>query len=95
MALAGYINGWYYPLVLQEHMDYPSSKHSRFHRLNFEQAYEGSFGYKYTHIADMEAYMKLHRVILDSLMDDPVDPHYYVGWQRRFRRVIHKIRRCL
>jgi GT2 family glycosyltransferase len=92
MALAGYINGWYYPLVLQDHMDDPSSEHSRFHRVNFEEAFGDSFGYKFTHIADMKAYVKLHQEILDSLMNDPADPRYYAGWQRRFRRAIHKIR---
>ena len=90
MALAGYINGWYYPLVFQEHMDDPGSKYSRFHNMSFEEAYGNSFGYKFTQIKDMEEYMKIREQNLYSLMTEPYDPRYYVGWQKKFRRAVRR-----
>jgi len=93
MALSGYINGWYYPLVLQEHMDYPSSTHSRSHRLMFDEAYRDSYGYKTGKLKSEEQYKRLHKEILDNLLSGPYEPKYYCGWRAKVKRGLLKIRR--
>ncbi len=95
MALAGYINGWYYPLILQEHMDYVDSEHSRFHRYSFDEAYRDGYGYKFANIRDMETYIRRHKEYFDILMDGPIDPHYYIGWRAKFRRILKKAKGIL
>jgi len=96
MAMAGYINGFYYPFVYQEHMDDPRSKHSH---LKDEPSYEAA---KKVTVA-----MKLHgletltdmwcwrEVILDNLLDDPWDVKYYIGWRVKWRRAQKKLARLL
>jgi glycosyltransferase involved in cell wall biosynthesis len=92
MAFAGYINGWYYPLILQEHMDYLDSEHSRFHRYSFDEAYRDGYGYKFANIRNMEAYISRHKEIIDILMDGPTDPRYYLGWRIKYRRLLGRFR---
>jgi len=90
IALAGYINGWYYPLILQEHMDDPSSIHSLLHQSEFNKAYEDSYGYNYADIKEMKKYMEVREKIIHNLMNDPYDPRYYVGWRKKLRRVLSR-----
>ncbi|HUW19293.1 MAG TPA: glycosyltransferase [Sedimentisphaerales bacterium] len=95
MARAGYINGWYYPLVFQEHMDDPRSQHSRVNRMPFERAYEHTFAYRTGFVTNMEMYKKLHEDILQNLLSGPYDPKYYCGWRAKFRRALGRINRAI
>jgi GT2 family glycosyltransferase len=95
IALAGYINGWYYPLILQEHMDDPKSSHSRFHYLSFYGAYKDSYGYKNKDIRDFQRYMKIRKQIIHNLMSAPYEPKHYVGWRVKYRRLLGRIRKLL
>lgn len=93
MALAGYINGWYYPLVMQEHMDDPKSKHSRFHYLPFEDAYKDAYSFKTRDIPEMSRYMAVHAEIIHNLMFGTNDPKYYCGLRAKFRRLLERVRK--
>ena len=90
MAVAGYINGWYYPLVLQEHMDDPESKHSRFHYLPFKEAYKDSYGFKARDICERRRYIRIRREIIHNLMLEPYDPGCYCGWRAKMRQLLRR-----
>jgi len=92
LAIAGYINGWYYPLVMQEHMDDIKSKHSRFHHLPFKKAYKDAYGFKVKDIHGMKKYMRVRRAVIHNLMSEPYDPKYYCGWRVKVRNLLNKIR---
>jgi hypothetical protein len=92
MALKVIINGWYYPLVLQEHMDHPSSKHSMFHRYSFNEAYKHSYGFKYGNICKKQQYIAVHKEIIHNLLTSPYDPKCYTSWRGKLRWIIKRIK---
>jgi glycosyltransferase involved in cell wall biosynthesis len=100
VASGGYINGFYYPLIHQEHMDDPRSQHNSLKTTSFEDAYRHSYGWQTGALSDLESYHRLHNKILDNLLDDPWDPQCYClpVWKRLCRRVLRTangIRRTL
>jgi GT2 family glycosyltransferase len=74
MAKAGYVNGFYYPLIHQEHMDDLRSKHCRQRNMSAKEQTE---------------YRLLHERILHTLLTGPYDPAYYEGtrWLSILRRL--------
>jgi glycosyltransferase involved in cell wall biosynthesis len=91
LALGGYINGFYYPLIYQEHMDDPRSDHCRLQEMAFEQAYRDTYGYQTGAFTDLEEYRRLHDDILDNLLAGPYDPKYYTGWRAKVRRIVRRV----
>lgn len=84
MALRGYINGFYYPLVYVEHMDYPWSEHNAFSD-RFEEALEMSATAKSHGIRTVDDAKAWHQVVVSNILDDPWDIKYYVGWRNKIR----------
>jgi glycosyltransferase involved in cell wall biosynthesis len=95
MAAAGYINGFYYPLIYQEHMDDPRSEHCSYRTASFDEAYKHSYGYQTGVATTIEEYTKLHEDILENLLTGPIDPLYYCGWQAKCRRVAGRVKNGL
>ena len=93
MARKGYVNGFYYPLVYQEHMDDPRSEHCLLNKLSFDEAYKHCFGFQAGIISDIENYKKLHQDYLDNLLDDPFEASYYSPFRRRIRRILNRFRK--
>ncbi len=93
MAEAGYINGFYYPLIHQEHMDDPKSKYSM---LKDEQSYQAAKKVTFNINRHGQATLAGRRVwrqqVLDNLLDDPWDVKYYVGWRRKVRGAAKKLK---
>jgi len=79
MAQAGYINGFYYPLIYQEHMDDPKSQYTL---LTSEDAFQDARG-----DGTLEELWEFRRFILRNLHDDPWDVKYYLGWRKALRGV--------
>lgn len=94
MALAGYINGFYYPLIHQEHMDDIRSEHNlmRTQGLSFTDTYQHSPGYLSGATKDLQDYNYWHKKILDELMDGPWNAKAYVGWRLRVRRAMDRLK---
>lgn len=86
MALSGYVNGWYYPLVYQEHMDDPVSKHSL---LKDDEAINSLYDITYTlrsqEIKTLEKRMAWRKQVLHNLLHDPWEAKYYVGWRWKLK----------
>ena len=89
LARADLVNGFYYPLLYQEHMDDLRSQHNALRSMSFQQAYGYSHGWQAGAIRDTETYHRLHRRILRKLLFGPWQPEYYCGslWKRLWGRV--------
>jgi len=94
MAQAGYINGFYYPLVYQEHMDDPRSKHNALKWMSFEDVYGLNESWRTGVIRDTESYHRYHKKIIHELLSGPWDSEYYCGsrWKRLYGRIITFLR---
>jgi glycosyltransferase involved in cell wall biosynthesis len=95
MAVGGYVNGFYYPLIYQEHMDDPRSVHSGYHNTSFDEAYKYSYGYQMGAVKNIEEYKKLHEDILENLLTGSAEALYYCGWQSKCRRAAGRIKNKL
>lgn len=85
IAAAGYINGFYYPLIYQEHMDYPWSKHYAFSG-RFQKGLDMSTTARSHGIRTLDEAKAWHQVVLRNILDDPWDPKYYIGWRVKVRQ---------
>ncbi len=88
MAMAGYVNGFYYPLIYQEHMDDPKSKHSH---LKDEDSYQAAksvtFNINRHGQETLGDRWRWRQKVLNNLLDDPWDVKYYVGWRGKIRNL--------
>lgn len=86
-AVAGFIHGWYYPFLHQEHMDDPRAPHtgmkteSDFQRLRPLSA--NTFK-----IDSREAWIKRLKYSAWTLQACSIDPRDYMGWKAKLRRRI-------
>jgi len=88
VALAGYVNGFYYPLVLQDHLDDPLNPRCLIKDdKSFREYQHITQGLKAGRYSNMEGRKNWRQEIIKNLLDDPYDPHYYVGWRSKLRRV--------
>lgn len=87
MAQKGYINGWYYPLIHLEHMDYPWSPYFAF-KGKTEEWLAVKANAANSKIHDVNDARKRHRFIIKCLINGPWDVKNYIGWRRKVRRVI-------
>ncbi len=88
MAMSGYINGFYYPFIYQEHMDDPLSQHTLLRDdADVRRAHDITYTLRSHHINAMAERMERRKLVLANLLDDPWDPKHYVGWRRRLKRV--------
>ena len=92
LALAGYINGFYYPLIYQEHMDDIRSRHNRLRKMSFAEAYKYIPACQAGRIRDLQTYKKLHEDILNNLLEGSFDPNFYCGWRACCRRLLEKVK---
>jgi len=91
MALKGYINGFYYPLVYQEHMDYVWSKHYAFSN-NLKEGLKMSVSAGGWGIETVNQAKVSHNRILKNILDGPWDAKHYIGWRGKLRRFKKKFR---
>lgn len=86
LALRGYTNGWYYPLIREEHLDDPRSPLSAFKdeayfqaRMPLSAARTGA-----RTIAEWQDQIKGEARLAQA---DSVDPAHWRGWRKQLRRV--------
>ena len=92
IACAGYINGWYYPLILQEHLDDPKNVNCL---IRDEKSYEKhkniTYGLKQNNYSDIEGRLKRREEIVRNILDDPYESRYYIGWRRQLRNLKNRM----
>jgi GT2 family glycosyltransferase len=92
MAKEGYVNGFYYPLVYQEHMDYPWSEHYAFPD-RVRDGLEIGVTSAYMKIRTIQDAKRWHRIVVRDILDRSWDVKYYVGWRGRLQRIKKKLRK--
>lgn len=96
MAEHGYVNGFYYPLVLQEHMDDPRSAHSHLKdERSYQQAKAVTFSLKNHGQDTLADRWRWRKEVIDNLLCGPWDPRQYAGWRGRLRNLLVRVRRLL
>lgn len=95
IALAGYINGYYFPLICLDHMDDLFSKYSRFNSMSFDEAIKFRPSYQRGRLRDRKQAESNRERNIRNLLVDPYDPRYYMGWRSIPRRARAKIRKIL
>jgi len=87
---AGWINGWYYPLLYQEHMDDPRAPHTAIKEdgdlagnLPLSAVREG--------VSTVALWDAQLREDARLVQDAPLDPAYYSRWRTRMRRALGKL----
>jgi glycosyltransferase involved in cell wall biosynthesis len=89
VAVRGYVNGFYFPLIYVEHMDYPWSEHYAFSD-RLQEGIEMSVSYRSRGIQTLEDAKAWHQVVIHHILDEPWDVKYYVGWRDKLRRARKK-----
>lgn len=91
-ALAGWINGWYFPFIHEEHMDDPRSPHSAF---TSQEAFERDRPLSAVNdrVTSLEEWKNRVRFMARSVQMANADPRYHVGWRKALRRVWRRLTR--
>lgn len=93
MAAAGRVNGFYYPLIYQEHMDDPKSSYCRTRTEDeLQKAADVTASLQTFHFRNVNEIVGWCDEILRNLFDDPYDPQYYLGWRAKYRRIKKRLR---
>jgi hypothetical protein len=92
MAGEGYINGFYYPLICQEHMDDPKSKYSHLKdEASYQAAKNVTFSINSPGQETLAGRWRWRQQVLNNLLDDPWDVKCYTGWPGKLRKIKKKI----
>lgn len=92
MALAGYVNGYYYPLIYQEHMDDPLSKYSMMKDdKSIGSLYDITYTLRTMKIRTMGKRMEWRSYVIRNLLCGPWEAKYYVGWRGKLRRLMRRL----
>ncbi len=94
VARAGYVNGWYYPLIHEEHMDDPRSPHTllrsdadlqRFGPLSARRNGAGTLG-------EWEQQLERSALLVQAA---PLDLKRHRGWRRGWSAIRRRARRAV
>ncbi len=94
MALRGYVNGYYFPLIHADHLDDPRSPHSRIkNEEDFQR--DPPTTAKCHGLNSMDEWIQSLRNDALIIQTGSFDPKKYVGWRGKFRRLGKKIIRIM
>ena len=94
LALAGWMNGWYYPFIHEEHMDDPRSPHTRFRT---DEDLEGRLPLtaRRNGVRTLAGWEEQVRRSARASQAAPLDPNDYRGWRLRRRNLWLRARRTV
>lgn len=93
MARAGYVLGFYYPLVYQEHMDDPKSDHSVIvDEASYQEAKKVTFIINCPGRETLPDFWRWRGEVLQDLHDNPFDLRSYQGWRLRALRIRNRLK---
>jgi GT2 family glycosyltransferase len=90
-ALKGWTNGWYLPLIHEEHMDDPRSPYSRFVSEEVFQSNRPLSAINHG-VETLAEWKNRARWMARSIQAAPCDPRFYVGWRAQVRRNIVRLK---
>ena len=91
LAAAGWINGWYYPLIYMEHMDDPRSPHSLLKTDEDFQRYK-PFSAKRNNVKTLAQWQAMVNRSAITVQKASIDPRYRLGWRRRLRTIWRRMK---
>jgi len=87
LASMGYINGFYYPLIPQEHMDDPKSSHSMLKdEASYNEAKKVTFSLNNLNLQTLDDRLAIREKILANLLDEPWQVEHYLTFKGKVRR---------
>lgn len=93
LALAGWINGWYYPFLHQEHMDDPRSANSCL-KTNEDLKRWMPLSAQYRGVTTLTEWQAQLKRSAYRLQEASIDPRYWVGWRKKLRVFGQYIKKC-
>jgi hypothetical protein len=94
LGIKGWVNGWYYPFVREEHMDDPRSPHSRL-RTDEDLRARMPLTARLNGITTLSDWEEMIRRSALSAQAASLDPRTYYGWRRAIRRLRNRARRLV
>jgi len=92
MALNGLVNGYYYPLIPQEHMDDPKSAHCMLtDDESIRKFHDITCVLRENNIRTMKDRWIRRKFILKNLNSDTWEAKYYIGWRRKLRGIRRRV----
>lgn len=88
IALKGYVNGYCYPFVYQEHMDDPKSSHCMLtDDESIQRLKNTTFVLRQHNINSMAERWRRREMVLRNINSDPWDARYYTGVRKKIQRI--------
>jgi GT2 family glycosyltransferase len=94
LASKGWINGWYYPFIYQDHMDDPRSPNTLL-KTDADMKACLPLSARTFGVRTLAAWERALRKDARKVQESPLDPPSYSKWQRRRHRLISSVRRLL
>jgi len=94
LAAAGWVNGWYVPLIHIDHMDDPRSPHTVL-RTDDDLRASPPLSARHRNTMTIDAWVAHLRRSARIVQEAPADPRLYVGWRKTLRRSWSRLRRQL
>lgn len=91
---AGWINGWIYPFLYQEHLDDPRAEHSAL-KTDADLNRHLPLSARRNGVASLEQWLNQLRRSARVVQEAPTDPAYWSPGRRRLRHAMSKARRIL
>jgi hypothetical protein len=89
---AGWVNGWRFPFIHEEHMDDPRSPYSEF-STDEDFARNRPLSAVMDDVVSLAEWRNRVRWMARSVQSAPYDPLYYVGWRGKARKVARRLMR--
>jgi glycosyltransferase involved in cell wall biosynthesis len=86
LSARGWINGWYYPFLYQEHMDDPRSQYTLF-KSDEDVRQMAGLTAKQRGITTLASLLARQQVAVQEILDACTDPKQFVGWRRRINQL--------
>jgi hypothetical protein len=83
LALRGWIHGWLFPFLFEDHMDDPRSPHCRI-KTDDDFGRGTPLSAQVNGVATVEAWLAQQRRSARLVQQAPLDPRRFRGWRRRF-----------
>lgn len=87
LSAKGWVNGWYYPFLYQEHMDDPRSQHTLF-KTDADVRRMAGLTARQRGITTVRSILDRQQIAVQEILNSSMDPRHYVGWRARIRRRI-------
>lgn len=94
LASRGWVNGWYYPFLYQEHMDDPVSVHCDLKTDDDIRSRPPLMAQRWG-VRSLEEWSNCFREEAVGLQQASTDPRTYLGWRRKLGNVKKRLRNAL